>query len=51
MYQVYLADAGMEKVARVTGLKTNPVEKIEKHGYRVITVKTLEEADKLLDID
>ena len=31
------------------GEEANPIEKIEKYGCKVITAKTLEEADEILD--
>lgn len=45
----HLADAGMAKVARVTGSKSDLKEKVEKHGYKVVSVTNIEEADQILD--
>lgn len=45
----FLADSGMTKVVRVTGVFSNTKGKTEKYGYTVFLAESVEKADMILD--
>lgn len=45
----FLAESGMQKAVRVTGVKASTEKRTEKYGYTVLTADTIQAAEHLLD--